>query len=117
MIESSKLTPEELTRRADHVERLMQDPLLNEAFANLRITYFEEWLATEPHDTTGRESLFMAARAVAHVESHFRLIASARPIEGKMEALKKVQALRRDSIRRDVSARAGNTPLQADVLA
>jgi hypothetical protein len=117
MIDSNKLTPEELTKRADHVERLMQDPLLNEAFANLRISYFEEWLATEPEDTAGRESLFMAARAVGYVENHFRLIASARPIEGKMDALKKVQALRRDSVRRDMSQRAGNVPAPTDVLA
>jgi hypothetical protein len=116
MIEATKLTPEELAKRADHVERLMQDPLLNEAFANLRITYFEEWLATEPGDTAARESLFMAARAVAHVESHFRLVASARPIEGKMDAPKKVQALRRDSLRRDPPQRAGTTAA-ADVLA
>jgi hypothetical protein len=70
-------------------------------------------MSTEPKDTAAREMLYMAARTVSHVENHFRLIASARPIEGKMEALKKVQALRRDSIRRDASPRAG----QADVSA
>jgi DNA-binding SARP family transcriptional activator len=110
MIDATKLTPEELTQRANHVERLMQDPLLNEAFANLRINYFEEWMATDPKDTIGREALYMAARAVSHVENHFRLVISARPIDSKMEALKKVQALRRDSIRRDPSQRAGNAP-------
>jgi hypothetical protein len=108
MIDATKLTPEELTKRADHVERLMQDPLLNEAFANLRISYFEEWMATDPKDTAAREMLYMAARTVSHVENHFRIIASARPIEGKLDALKKVQALRRDTIRRDPSQRAGN---------
>lgn len=107
MIEASKLTAEELIARADHVERLMQDPLLNEAFANLRISYFEEWMATDPKDTAGRESLYMAARAVSHVENHFRIVASGRPIEAKLDALKKVQAIRRDSIRRDAPQRAG----------
>lgn len=105
MIDATKLTPEELAKRADHVERLMQDPLLNEAFANLRITYFEEWMATDPKDTLARESLYLAARTVSHVESHFRLVASARPIADKLDALKKVQALRRDNIRRDSSPR------------
>ncbi len=116
MIDATKLTPEELAKRADHVERLMQDPLLNEAFANLRITYFEEWLATDPKDVAARESLFMAARTVSHVESHFRIVASSRPIEGKMDAMKSMKALRRDTLRRDAPLRAA-TAAAADVLA
>jgi hypothetical protein len=113
MTPDTKLSAEELTRRADRAEALMADPLLQEAFANLRINYFEEWLATEPGDTPARESLFMAARAVQHVETHFRLVASRRPIEGKMDPLKKVQSLRRDSLRREPLGRAANTATES----
>jgi hypothetical protein len=112
-----QLTKEELNQRADNAERLMQDPLLQEAFANIRVQYFEEWLDTQPDDTRARESLYMAARAVSHVESHFRLVASRRSIEGKMDALKKVQSVRRETLRRDIPARAGNATAPADVLA
>ena len=105
MIDAKNLSQEELTKRADHVERLMADPLLNEAFANLRITYFEEWMSTDPKDTVAREALYMAARTISHVETHLRTVAGSRPIENKLDALKKVQALRRDSIRRDAPQR------------
>jgi hypothetical protein len=112
----TKLTPEELNQRADAAERLMQDPLLQEAFANLRVTYFEEWLNTEPGDERAREALYMAARAVSHVETHFRMVASRRTIDGKMDALKKVQSVRRETLRRDAPTRAANAA-PADVLA
>lgn len=109
MTPDTKLTPEELNQRADHAERLMQDPLLQEAFANLRINYFEEWLDTHPEDAQAREALYMAAKAVSHVETHFRLVASRRPIEGKMDALKGVKSVRRETLRRDASPRASFT--------
>ena len=95
-----KLTAEELDRRADEAERLMGNPLLQEAFANLRINYFEEWLDTPPEATQAREALYMAARAVQHVETHFRVVASRRSIDGKLDALKKVQSARRETLRR-----------------
>jgi hypothetical protein len=112
-----QLTKEELNQRADNAERLMQDPLMQEAFANLRIQYFEEWMDTQPDDARGREALYMAARAVSHVENHLRVVASRRSIEGRMETLKKVQSVRRETLRRDIPGRAGNTVAPADVLA
>ena len=108
MTPDTKLTPEELNQRADHAERLMQDPLLQEAFANLRINYFEEWMDTHPEDTQAREALYMAARAVSHVETHFRVVASRRSVEGRMDALKQLKSVRRESLRRDAPPRAAS---------
>jgi hypothetical protein len=71
---------------------------------------------TKPGDAQAREALYMASRAVSHVENHFHVVASRRSIDGKMEALKKVQSTRRETLRRDAPVRAGNTA-DADMLA
>lgn len=108
MTPENQLTAEELAKRADEAERLLHDPLLQEALANLRVAYFEEWLNTSPEDARARESLYMASRAVSHVETHLRIVASRRPIDGKLDALKKMQTARRETLHRDAPARAGN---------
>lgn len=94
MIDDRTLTKEENARRADRASQLLADPLMLEAFANLKITYFEEWVNSGREATASREALYHAAAALGHVENHLRIVAGRGPIEKSLESLKKTQPVR-----------------------
>jgi hypothetical protein len=80
-IPSETLTREEKVARSEEAKRLMEHPLLREAFANLRLNYFEAWCSIPSDKVNDRDAVFHAARVLADVESHLRVVIS----QGRLE--------------------------------
>ena len=81
MIHQEQLTKEQKIQRADEAKRLIEHPLLREAFANLRLNYFEAWVATPPEKINERDAVYHAARVLSDVETHLRITMSQGRIE------------------------------------
>jgi hypothetical protein len=81
VIEQEKLTKEQKIQRADEARRLLEHPLIREALANLRLNYFEAWVATPPDKVNERDAVYHAARVLSDVEAHLRIIVSQGRIE------------------------------------
>ena len=66
-----KIHPEELARRA-HVKGLFaskeRTEFFDEAYGEVLVDYFVEWLQTDPHETKSREFLYAAAMALGSVK-------------------------------------------------
>lgn len=92
MIQAETLTKEQKIARADEARRLMEHPLMREAFENLRLNYFEAWCNTPADKVNERDVVFHAARVLSDVESHLRIVVSQGRIEraqiDKMKAVK-----------------------------
>lgn len=80
-IPAETLTREEKVARSEEAKRLMEHPLLREAFANLRLNYFEAWCSIPSDKVNDRDAVFHAARVLADVESHLRVVIS----QGRLE--------------------------------
>ena len=72
--QQEQLTPEEKVARAQEAQRLLEHPMLREAFANLRLDYFEAFCACAPDKVHERDQIFHAGRVVADVEQHLRVV-------------------------------------------
>lgn len=81
MIEQNQLTKEQKVQRAEEAKRLLEHPLLREAFANLKFNYYEAWLATPPEKVNERDAVYHAGRVLADVEAHLRIVVSHGRIE------------------------------------
>lgn len=68
-----QLTPEEKVARGQEAKRLMEHPLLRNAFANLRLDYFEAFCACPVEKVHDRDRLFHAASVIGQVEQHLRV--------------------------------------------
>lgn len=69
MIDEMKLARD--AERATQAQRLLADPLLIEAFAELEKAYIEHWRNTHIDDARGRENVFIAVNVVGKVRDHF----------------------------------------------
>jgi hypothetical protein len=81
MIQPEQLSKEQKIQRADEAKRLIEHPLLREAFANLKLNYFEAWTATAPEKVNERDAVYHAARVLSDVETHLRIVMSQGRIE------------------------------------
>lgn len=94
MIQDTTLTKEQKISRADEAKRLLEHPLLREAFANLRANYFEAWVNSPADKVNERDAVFHAARVLSDVEAHLRIVVSQGRLEkahiDKMKATKAV---------------------------
>jgi len=66
-----KVHPEELARRAHtkgHFAAKERDEFFDEAYGEVLVDYFVEWLQTDPHETKSREFLYAAAMALGSVK-------------------------------------------------
>lgn len=81
MIQSEQLTKEQKIQRAEEAKRLIEHPLIREAFTNLRLNYFEAWTATPPEKVNERDAVYHAARVLSDVEAHLRIVISQGRIE------------------------------------
>lgn len=61
---------ERAAARAVRAEALLDDEILNEAFAALEKSYISAWRATTVDDAAGREKLFLAINIVGKVRDH-----------------------------------------------
>ena len=66
-----KIHPEELARQA-HTRGAFavkeRDEFFDEAYGEVLVDYFVEWLQTEPHETKTREFLYAAAMGLGSVK-------------------------------------------------
>ena len=81
MTPSETLTKEQKISRAEDAKRLLEHPLLREAFANLRANYFEAWVECPADKVNERDAVFHAARVLSDVEAHLRVVIS----QGRLE--------------------------------
>ncbi len=61
---------ERTAARAVRAKALLDDEILNEAFAVLEQSYIAAWRATTVDDAAGREKLFLAINIVGKVRDH-----------------------------------------------
>jgi hypothetical protein len=81
MTENEHLAPDQKVNRAEEARRLLEHPLLREAFANLKLNYFEAWTATPPEKVNDRDAIYHMNRVLADVETHLRVVVSHGRIE------------------------------------
>jgi len=62
------------TEKAAQAQRLLDDPMLKDAFNGLEEAYISAWRSTTIDDVTGREKLFLAINVVGKVRDHLRII-------------------------------------------
>lgn len=93
MIDESQLTKEQKVQRSEEARRLLEHPLMREAFANLRQNYYEAWRDTPPTSTDELAALHIASQVVAAVENHLRVVMAAGHVErAQLSRLGKRQA-------------------------
>lgn len=62
--------------RGARAKALLENELLNEAFAGLEAAYIKAWRETHVMDQPGREKLFIAVGVVGKVKQHLEQIVS-----------------------------------------
>lgn len=73
--------------RASAAQRLAEDPLLKEAFSNVRAAAIATWEATGAADTDSREKAWLTVKVVNRIEGELQSI-----IDQGQIAAKRVQA-------------------------
>lgn len=61
------MNDEDLVRRAEHAKRLLDDPMLSEAFDTIERECIAAWKAAPARDTDGREKLWLTVKAVNRI--------------------------------------------------
>ena len=71
-------------------ERVLEEPLLKEAFETLENAYLDGWRFSQPDDTKGRERIHMSIYCIGKVKQHLRsVIANGKLAEDELKRLKK----------------------------
>jgi hypothetical protein len=74
--------------RAARAQELLQNELLQEAFAALEARYFEEWRTTQFRDTDARERLWQAVNVLRKVKDHLaRMLADGKLAQHELAGL------------------------------
>jgi len=64
------MTLEQESRRGEQARRLLEDPLLQEAFATVDVALRNAWVATTDDATTERERLWIMLKLLGRLRSH-----------------------------------------------
>lgn len=62
------------TARAAHAQRLMDDPMLMEALANIRAAAINAWQSTATGDAPAREFAWLTVKVVNRIETELQSI-------------------------------------------
>ena len=74
--------------RAARAQALIEDELVQEAFAALEARYVEEWRGSQFRDTDARERLWQAVNVLRKVKDHLgRILADGRLAQREIDAL------------------------------
>lgn len=73
--------------RATHAAQLLGDPMLLEAFENVRKAAIQAWQSTKADDVTARETAWLTVKVVNRIEAELQII-----IENGQIAAARVQA-------------------------
>ncbi|WP_324807209.1 hypothetical protein SH584_11460 [Sphingomonas sp. LY29] len=76
-----------MSDRISRAQRLIDDPLLKEAFENVRASAIAVWQQTKADDVKGREMAWLTVKVVNRVEGELQSI-----IDGGKIAASRVQA-------------------------
>lgn len=57
----------------EHAERLLNDEVLNNAFAELEARFHEQWANSNPEDSEGRDKLYWALRGLKFAQQQLRI--------------------------------------------
>lgn len=71
---TDEITLTRATEKAAQAQRLLDDPMLKDAFKTLEDGYMAGWRATTIDDVTGREKLFLAVNVIGKVRDHLTSI-------------------------------------------
>lgn len=66
------MTPEETMARAEAARRLLDDPMLQDAFKTLEAECIDQWKKAPARDHEGREWIWMLLQATQRLEGLFR---------------------------------------------
>lgn len=84
------MTQDERARRGQQAARLLSDPLLKEAFDVIDAEIVREWRAAPVRDADGRERLFLMAKLLEKLRSHFdSVISDGKLAEAEIAAVNK----------------------------
>jgi hypothetical protein len=68
---------------------ILREPLIQEAFAELRKSYVDGWSSSDPQDTDFREQCFHLLKALETFEGHFEsVVTTGKMASQQMEALR-----------------------------
>lgn len=81
--------------RARQAQRLLDDPLLKEAFEAAEAEYIKQWRSSPVRDTEGREHLYVMLRSLERVKGHLEsLAATGKLIDAQREQQKEQSRLK-----------------------
>lgn len=66
------MAPEERVARANDAKRILNDPMVVEAFASIERAIYEKWSRSLPADTDGRESCHRMLQGLHEFRNHFQ---------------------------------------------
>ena len=66
------MTLEERKLRAEQANRLLNDPMLSEAFAEVRRAYTEAWERTNDAQERERERLWLLVKSIDRIKGHLQ---------------------------------------------
>ena len=82
--------------RAGKAHALLENEMLQEAFAKLDATYVEAWRTWEARDPGGREALWQAVNVLGKVKEHLRrVMADGRLAQAQVEEMARTEAAKR----------------------
>lgn len=61
-------------RRGDHAASLLNDELLQEAFATIEREYTDQWLKSPARDAEGREKLYLMLKTLHRLQSELQSV-------------------------------------------
>ena len=64
------MTPQEQAMRGEEAARLLENPVLNEAFTAIEQEYTNLWKQTKASDEAAREKLWLSIRQLQMVQAH-----------------------------------------------
>ena len=77
------MNSDDILRRAADAKRLLDEPLLVEAFTTVKAELTTAWENAPTRDTEGRERLYLMVRLLEKLRSHIRTVAEEGEIEAK----------------------------------
>ena len=74
-------------QRAESAKRILDDPIVQEAFSTLRQEFLDRWENSPAQDTDARETLWLGLKILSRLEVHFEsLIASGQKAKAQRDS-------------------------------
>jgi hypothetical protein len=70
----SESNPYLIAQRANEAKELLENPLLEEAFAQMEVAYLADWRSSGLADLEERERVWLAIKVLEEVKRHLRVV-------------------------------------------